>query len=96
MRENKTYKLRKHANDGRLFEEMQDRVLDMRKSLRELKSSGKFSDFQMEFQEPTVHRANFKGIFDGIKFESSVQENSTTRKKQNLIPIENKKSEEEE
>lgn len=44
----------------------------MRKSLKDLKSSGKFQELQMDFEELTVHRANFKSIFDGIKFESSV------------------------
>ena len=36
-RENKTYVLRKHANDGKLFGEMQERVLEMRRSFKDLK-----------------------------------------------------------
>ena len=31
---------------------------------------------QVGFSEPTVDRINFREIFDGIKFESSVQDSN--------------------
>ena len=84
LTQNKNYLLRKGANNLQLYHEQEYRLLNMRKKFKKFKKDGQLKEISVPFDEPTVDKANFKSIYEGIKTNPYFTEHTLNRTKSTL------------